>query len=349
MVAIEMLVNQYVADEIRQKGLAEIALRRTDAKFKAIEKCFLLERGISPEEIPVHIAQSSVKLSIPQVTNIEEIRGVIRESSQNFKTLSTTTKNIAEQVDGLYQLTNTVKSISYLNTGLSLANMAIDIAGFVVMNEKLNILNGKTDLLLDYIKKIHAMKQNELIEQYQLIIMRCNKYISRMRRNEEVAIDAIDELLEEIRAFISKMINNYLSNALQPELVFKVVFSILPTYTFLLNECIKRYHYEKNILPDNYDHYMSIYNELENSKIKELLRDYYFLQKKFHFHQVIDIINTQTLLSLNGRVLIEDQVSILNMLETKEKVEQFEIDIFKLLDEKKKLLVERIPITTSGA
>ena len=39
LVALEMLVKKSVADEVAQKGLVEIALRRADARFKAMIKC----------------------------------------------------------------------------------------------------------------------------------------------------------------------------------------------------------------------------------------------------------------------------------------------------------------------
>lgn len=39
MVTLEMLVDKTIADEVKEKGLAEIALRRGDAKFRAMVKC----------------------------------------------------------------------------------------------------------------------------------------------------------------------------------------------------------------------------------------------------------------------------------------------------------------------
>lgn len=328
LVALEMLVKKSVADEVAQKGLAEIALRRADAKFKAMVKCQILGKAVASEGVPQKVASSAMQLSIPGTNSMESIRGTLRAFEKGIGSrvtaLTATTKNMALQVDSIYSLTSSVRSLSYLNTGISMANLAVDVAGFIVVNDKLNVLNSEVQLVANNINKIANVQKNEKISDCQKLIMRFNSMSSKIQSGDEVNLDDLENLIIDMRAYISEMILNLHDESLGSELVLKIIFSLLPAYTLLFGEFTKRHYYEKLCLPANYDMFLKLYDELEEENFKEKLHDYYFLDQKMHSQEVLDALNAQTLIGLNGKVQIEDQSSMLQMLETKEKVEAFD-------------------------
>lgn len=328
MVTLEMLVEKSIADEISQKGLAEIALRRADAKFKAMVKCRLLDHTVLEDGIPQRIVSSAMQLDIPNIYDKESVRGAIRSLENKFGNqiyeLSSTTKNMAIQVDGIYQLTNSVRSLSYLNTGLSLANMAVDVAGFAVVNEKLNTLNSEVHYMVNQVNRVINIQKNNKIAMCQKLIMRFNSVSSKIQNFDEINLDNLELLIMDMRGFISEMIMDLQDEALGTELVLKIIFSLLPTYTLLFNEFIKRYYFEKHKLPANYGMFLKLYDEVENANFRDKLVEYFFIKEKKHSQDVIDLLNAQTLLSLNGKVQIEDQALLLQMLGTKETVEAFD-------------------------
>ena len=327
-VALEMLVKKSVADEVAQKGLAEIALRRADAKFKAMVKCRILGDTVLGDGIPQRVAASAMKLSIPGTNSIESIRGTIRAFEKGvgnqIAALSATTKNMALQVDGIYSLTKSIKSLSYLNTGVSMANLAVDVAGFIVVNDKLNTLNSEVQLVANNINRIANVQKNEKLSDCQKLIMRFNSMSAKIQSGDVFNLDDLESLIIDMRAYISEMILNLHDEALGTELVLKIIFSLLPAYTLLFGEFTRRYYYEKHNLPANYEMFLKLYDELESVNFRGKLHDYYFLDCKMHSQEVLDVLNTQTLLGLNGKVQIQDQTSMLQMLGTKEKVEAFD-------------------------
>ena len=328
LVALEMLVKKSVANEIAQKGLAEIALRRADAKFKAMVKCRILGDAVSSDGIPQRVASSAMQLSIPGTNSMENVRGMIRTFekglSSQVKALTSTTKNMALQVDSIYNLTRSVRTISYLNTGLSMANLAVDAAGFIIVNDKLNTLNSEVQLVANNINKIANVQKNEKISICQKLIMRFNSLAAKMQNKDTVNLDDLENLLIDMRAYISEMVLNLHDETLGTELVLKIIFSLLPAYTLLFGEFTKQYYYDKHILPANYELFLKLYDELEAVNFRGRLHDYYFLELKMHSQEVLDILNALTLLGLNGRVQIEDQTSLLQTLETREKIESFD-------------------------
>lgn len=327
-VTLEMLVNKTVADEVTQKGLAEIALRRADAKFKAMVKCRILGDATSTELVPQRVASSAMRLSIPGQNNMESVRGAMRSLEKGLgkkiTSLTTTTKNMAVQVDGIYQLTRTVQSLSYLNVGLSMANLAVDVAGFVVVNDKLNMLSSEVQLAANKINKIANVQKNEKISDCQKLIMRFNALSSKIRRGDDINLDDLEHLIIDMRAYLSEMILNLHDDALGTDLVLKIINSLLPAYTLLFSEFTKRYYYQHQCLPGNYEVFLKLYDELEDVNFRAKLQDHYFLDERLHSQDVLDRLNAQMLLGLNGRVQIEDQTAILKMLGTKEKVEAFD-------------------------
>ena len=149
MVALEMLVDKAIADEVREKGLAEIALRRADAKFRAMIKCKILGTSVGGEMVPEKLTSAAMNLSAQNSLGLDTVRNALYSLEKGTGALTVVTKNMAAQVDGIYQLTSSVRNISYLNTGLSLANTAVDILnaqtliglnGMVQIEDQLSVL-----------------------------------------------------------------------------------------------------------------------------------------------------------------------------------------------------------------
>ncbi len=341
MVVLEMLMDKNVADEIAQNGLAELALRRADAKFKAMVKCEILGNPVSNDVVPQKLISAVMNYQSENSFTLDNVRSAMYTIQNGTKALTSVTKNMAYQVDRIYQATNAVMNISYLNTGLSLANTAVDVSGFIVIADKLNSLNVEVQDMANTIFKIANMQKNEKISSCQILIMRCNSMMAKINDNDDIDLDELDALLISMKAFISEMIMDLHDEALGEELVLKMVYTLMPAYTSLFNEFVKRFYFEKGVTPPNYKMFLSLYDELENENFIERLEDYFFIENKMHGADVFDALNAQILIGLNGRVQIEDQVSLLNVLQTKDKILQFESGLDKYVEERKK---EIIPI-----
>ena len=344
-VELKMLFEKSFADELLQKGMAEIVPRRADAKYRSFVKSQVLGKVVPGEEIPQRVAKAAMQLSIPETSNMENVRGALRVFEKGIgnqvNALTTTTKNMALNVDRIYQLTSSVKSLSYLNTGISLANLAVNVAGFLVMNGKINALNSEVQLVANYLSKTANVQKNGKISTCQKLIMRFNSMSAKIQSGDVIDLDVLEYLIIDMRAYISEMVLNLHDEALGTELVLKIIYSLLPAYTLLFGEFTKLYYYEKHCLPANYDMFLNLYDELEGVNFRGKLHDYYFIDQKMHSQDVLDILNAHTLLGLNGKVQIEDQTALLQILKTRDRVEQFDKGLDTLVHSWVK---ERIPI-----
>lgn len=339
---LELLVNKSVADEVRQKGLAELAMRRADAKFKSMVKCGLANTSTSQKEAAEKIASASMEHYFKEsIDSMKDVRAAVKTLGKNvggqISGLTSVTKNIASRVDGIYHYTKTIKSLSFLNAGLSLANIAVDAAGFIVIVDRLNRLNDELQLVANKIDQIKNIKKNEKIACCQRLIMLFNSMAEKIGDREKVELDDIENLLVDMKSFISEMIYNLQDETLGTELNLGIIDALLPAYTFLLKVFVERFYYKKNKLPINYNIYINLYDELEESNFRRKLEDfyyeYYFAEEKMNVVDVLDLINAQILLGVNGKVQIEDQVELLKILGSEEKVKEFDRELDKVVND----------------
>lgn len=300
---------------ITKKDFVEVVSRRKNGKISAITKCQLVSKN---DEINNRIANSILKNSSYSMDNV---RALMNNANSNTALLNKQIQNLSINFDSAFQ---SLKNISYINTGLSLVNTAVDIAGFIVLSKKLNIikenlisLDVKIDNLLNYNK-------NDLIEEYEKYIMESNSVHDKLINKKTLDLDAVNSLIIGLKAFISKLLNSLKEHLFDSDFLVEMIYTLVPAYTFLLNEYLKRYYYDNQSFPTNYDIFMSIFDELSSIDIKKKMMDHLVLKNRMHIIEAQDVINAHLLCALNNRVLIEDNVKVIKAFKTEEKMFAYE-------------------------
>lgn len=336
-VILEILADRNLVDEVSESGFAEIALRRADAKFKALVKCKVLGN-----EFGTHDESISMVSEMIGKTDCENVKSALYLLKENTELLSSDTKKMSFKVEDIFKKNNTITKVSYLNTGLTLANLAVDVIGFTIVSQKLNTLNNEIQKFKQYIENTENILKNEKISYCQKLIMQCNLMFAIVKDNDEINLEEFEKLLIEMKSFISEMILNLHDKALKEEIVLNMIFTLMPAYTALLCEFLKHYYYKKNRIPDNYDIFISLYKELISERYIELLENHFFINEKYHFSDVIDMINAHIIISINGMAQVEEQSDILKILGSKEKIILFEDTLNSYIDLKlKKAVADR--------
>lgn len=315
---LEIMVEQAGLPELLQKGSFEIVTRRANGKMLPFVNASLPNDPVKAQQAMQQLLGNTGSCGL------EEVRGAMRAASASFKSLTSTCKNMSVQVDQIYKMVNSVQSLSYLNVGLGLANIAVNVAGFAMVSAKLNALSAEVQRLSSRLNQIVCLMKHEIIGKFQKLTMLYNQMSAKLESNESIDLDDLEKLIIEMRAFISEMVMNLNEQALQEEVLLEIVYTLIPAYTSLLCEFVKTYYFIKQTNSPNYPMFLNLFDELENSRFRQHLFDYYMLDKKLHNLDVIDILNAQSLLGINGRVQVEDELSLVRILETEKKYTTFE-------------------------
>ena len=315
---IQMLVEQAAVPALRQKETCEIVLRQANAKYQPFIKAILGGNG----EKAVDKIFGETK-----AFDLVDVRSALRNTNRDIKSLSLTCKNMSVQVDQIYKSVKSVQSLAYLNTGLGLANIAVNVAGFVMVSNKLNILSSEVQRMSSRLNQVVTLMKHEIIGKFQRLTMLYNQMAAKLDSNEQIDLDELERLIIEMRSFLSEMVLNLNEKALQEEVLLEIVYTLIPAYTSLLCEFVKSYYFMKQNNSPNYQMFLNLYNELEESHFRQCLFDYYMLNKKLNNIDVIDILNAQSLIGINGRVQVEDQLSLVQVLGTVNKLNEFECQV----------------------
>ena len=264
----------------------------------------------------------SKMLAVASKTNkgLADVRKEMNLLNNGVEALTSITKDMASQVNGLFSMTKSVKALSYLNIGMSLTNIAVDVVGFAIIAAKLNDINRELQMKID---KLSDAVLNEKIARCKDLTMSFIIICEAMEDGKNVELSELEKLIQGMSTFVSEMILDLQKDTFGEEEMLSIINTIMPEYTILFCEYLDRYYFENKKIPAIYNMWIGLYDELVNSNFRQRLTDYYFFKEKMHDLDVIDVVNAQMLLVLNGRVQVEDQVEILKTLETREAVEEF--------------------------
>ncbi len=330
-VTVQMVIEKTMADELNKKGIAEIVFRQASAKYKNFVKCKILDNPTVSNEVAERIHSSSLQVLSQDVKNLKDTRAVVLSYEKNIKhgikALTTITKKVTTQLDLVYRESKAIKNLSYIGVGLSLTNIAVDMAGFTIVINKLNDLNSRLQGLSDQIGSIANIQKNDKIAECQRLIMRFNSLADKIKDEEDVSLDDIEALIVDMKAYLSEMIHNLSDKALKTELVLEIINILLPAYTILYKALLDKFYLEKGKLPANTEIFNQLYDELENSQIREQLKEYfydrYFIEEKMRSEDVFDIINAQILIEISGRAQIDDEITLIKLLKTREGLRKY--------------------------
>lgn len=321
VIEAEKLKDIIPAFAYKDHNFIEVVSRREDGRIGDLIR--VTAQNLEKDNNDNQLANAAMNAIRKTNKGLADVRKEMGSLSNGIDKLSSNMKDMASQVDSIFSSVECVKTLSYLNTGLSLANIAVDVAGFAMIAVMLNNLDKKIQVLDFKLDKLVVERRNEKIKEFQKLIMRFNTMKDCITK-DNVDMKEMETLIFDLRAFISEMIRNMQESVFEEEIVLNIINTLMPTYTILFCEYLDRYFFENKTTPPNYEMFMNLYDEINNSNFKQKLEDYFFFEEKMHSIDVLDTINAQMLLGINGRVQVEDQLEILKKFETREAIEEFD-------------------------
>jgi len=338
MMSIELFVKDALADELQKDGFAEIVCRRADAKFREMIKCKLLTSSKSDRSSLEKISAKALGLDV-KASDMLDIRKSINSINANSRDMKnalekipSSIKNIVTRMDGVYQGIDALKELSYMNIALSMVTLAVDVAGFMIVSDKLGLMTDSLSEISETVENIAVVQINEKLKELDKLIMDYNELASAIQDGDYIKLEIIAEWLKHAKTYISEMLSNFSSNAINVDILLRIICTLMPLYSIMLSFYFKQYYFEKNKRSPNYELYLGVFDTIMKISLDKRMIDYYFLEKNYSLMDATNITESQLLLSLNAKILIEDQQVLLEKLKTKEAFETFEKRIESIVD-----------------
>ena len=336
------IIDKSILSEVYKNDIIEISIRRANGQFKVHLKAKILDDGsivpITPKDRL--IAQNALNMDIPRA---EDVRKIMSKVDLSKNKINKEIKNLSVKVDDVFSY---LKNISYMNTVLSLANIAVDIIGFKIISDKLNDMTVRLNNIDSNVERLLNIQKNELIEEYQNYIMDANDYFDKIQHGDSFDNDVLGKTVGNLKSFVSKLNNNLAENNFSGDLIIEMIFALVPAYTALLDEYLMTYYDAHKRLPSNYSIYISLYDELLRSGSDNNLFDHICLENKQCISDTWDIINAQKLFLINGKTQIEDSVKMIAAFGGRSKLKEFENQLFEI---EKQDIFKKIPLIAAAS
>ena len=329
-VELNLLVEKYVADEVAQKGLAEIALREVDAKFREFAKASIVNSKNDGEitrdvlsELRESLGLKDYQLNIIN-NKLLSVEKNIRNTSKSISRLDQTTRSMMMQVDRIFDSTSIIKKVGFLNTGIGLVNLGVDIVGFQSIESRMDGISEQLQRQSKVLMAAQSRSESEKSSKCLNLSRLHTQIMNRVNDNDTLDYYDIETAIREFESFINEMILDLTTDAISTDLALEIICTLLPAYSSLLIVWVEKYFKSKSKWPDNLTGFMSLYGKLLESAVMRKLEDFYFLKKCGSYNFVNEVMTGYVMLILNARTQVEDKLEKLEILNNENNTEEFE-------------------------
>ena len=326
----KILVDEETAKRLEQleekgKELIEITFRTKEGYIESMPKA-LLEKGIddnSSNDILETLAKKVDGLaSKEQVGNAVK---AIKDAEGKIDGLSSNIKNLSTQFGRVFQDAKVLKTISFVNTGLNVANLVVNVAGFIIIAKKLNDLDAKItkdlESLSAKVDKLIANTTNEHYSKWHKLILDYNNVADYI---DETSLKEIGELLSETRSFFTLLLADYHQNIVDGDICLEMLTGLLPVYTSLLDLYIVKHYTAKQSLPNNYEQFMSVYEDVLASSVLAKMTDLLFIDKQLNWNVTQHAVDSYVCSVINYATRIQDRTKLIQFFETEAKLKAYD-------------------------
>lgn len=322
---LTILVDKSIADDAARKNMVEVVLRNGKAKYKAMIKCALSNASDSSgkNEIfnTVLNSESANNYAIEQVNHaVRNVGKGIKKVDGHIVSLSNQVKDMSVNVDSIFKSVNMIKAMAVLNVGLSMANMAVNVIGFVVISNHLNEIDRQLVTIAGKLDDVKNLKKNELIQEFHQVTMYYNS-LSDDISNGKNDLRRQEEFLIETNSFFGKLKGNIMDKSLEISDLLKMIYSLIVPYTAILNSFVTAYYLENQKLPSNYESFTEIYDSLLDDSYLDTVERYWFIDRDQNNHDTYLAIDAMMLLTIQCKAEILDRMEILKVFNTKDKLD----------------------------
>ena len=332
-----------LAKKLLDKKTAEIVTRWLGAKFEAFTKCPISLADSSKEETVRSMMESIRQRTINNV-GIGKLNRILetieKNTSSSVKSLSLLSSDMKTALSQLGNMKASFKSFSkleYIDIAVNLVNLGVTVYGILYINNRLNEVQTKLDHLSSEVSQIKNLLASELQADFHRICLNFGTMTTRIKDNDAVTRQEIEQLLTEMRVFIQRIMRDFSSGA-AADIALNMIFTLLSAFTALLCYYAKDYYFDKKRLPEHIKSFNDVYTELMDEHFIRKIEDYLVLHQGIGIVQMGEAITAQKLCILNCMLQYEDQIERLKMVATEEEYNEIE----KALDDQVRKEIEEI-------
>lgn len=171
-----------------------------------------------------------------------------------------------------------IQALSAVNLAVGLVNCAVTVAGFYMMNKKLD--NFET-LIKSVIAKIDYNKQSELLQEFDVLNAKSVFYLKELEENNCEIKDLKSviggDYIPKTYGLLNRIIREFESGELEGEFAFALIGKLSVIFARVLSEYSSRYMLENEEYPAGFEAYINLLQDIAgNEKFNAAVHEYVF-------------------------------------------------------------------------
>ncbi len=329
---VTLLMDSKALSELEKKGFAEIVSRQKNGKFKSMIKYAISRTNDASTKDILYESLKRQALTNKQFTSaFKSVNKNLGNISEKLIGMSSELRNVSSSVDAVFANTNLIKNLSFLNTGLSAANLGVNIAGFVIISAQLNNmeknLNKSLSRIEKNVEKLTNFNEIEFRSIAHEIVLEFNDMCQTLVSGGHVELTDQRKFMDKMNTYCHMIVDFMNEDVMDMGMLLDVLFSILPAYSTIFENFIYDYYFEKKMMPASYKEYLSVFSKILDDSLIQKIADHLFLNQKLSSEETFNAIN-----ALEGSVLsyatgIIDRADLVKMIRDKNQYDQLMNDI----------------------
>ncbi|GEM_PF-3694222 len=251
-----------------------------------------------------------------------KISQILSATVKNNALLNSISGDISSVLNGIDSLT----ALSWVNLGLTAINTGATVAGFAMLNKKINRMQQGIDEIRaqveDARQEIKEIKDLSLItnieERYGRLLNTTKRLTVNIEIGKEVKHLDLEDLIEDYRAFLSSITSFVLKHPSEP--LLDIIYSLQPLFANLIILYYERFfEVYGEMLHPNHVTWIDVFEKIGGREFSDMLIDFYTIEKGFHHKAVNDVISANFLMVCDKEQKITDVINIMQVALTHEK------------------------------
>ncbi|MBR3312033.1 MAG: hypothetical protein IKG15_09475 [Solobacterium sp.] len=227
-----------------------------------------------------------------------------------------------------------LQSLSWINTGLSAANLVTTVVGFAIMNTKLNRIADSISELKEELNKIVHKHDIDIVKNFKEVKQDYSDMLNAIKIHEEFDEQQYYNLTTKMYIVLDYLYDCYMGNVSgNNDALLEAIFTMLPMFANTLCKYDTVYYYKhREVSADDpwhnsHNDWNSLFGKFMGKEFLDKLQDYCFIDKELSAKDSMDTVATTFLLALNGKTTVEDHQDLLICFDEYKNYAQFENDI----------------------
>ncbi len=324
-----------VPESFKRKGYYEVISRykagKLKGKIREIRRIYPENENKAVDDI-IETITNKIEIAQKEIQKIDRVQKQLFDKNTRFDKYlgNIINKGFYGIAKGMSQL----QALSWINVGLSAANLVMSVVQLSVMINEFNKVNRKLEVLQGQIKKIGDKETIDILTKFKDLASAYIDFKDCEERGEPYTETQLKQLMDHLKSVLDYLYSCFIQNVTtDADALLEAIYAVIPMYADVLCKYDTEYYFNhrykklnNKVLHNEHDSWMELLEKFYSPFYLDHMQDYCFLNKGINNRETMTAVFVSAMLAMNAKQIVEDHDLIIQQFETKEEFLNFDLN-----------------------